>query len=81
MDEQSKQYQFAELLNILEIASALQVKNVLTGVARELLTEYLSSVMRMLNESEDAKNLLEPLIERETTYKYLHIYYRRLRQA
>lgn len=41
VDEPAKHQQFAELLNIIEISCALQVRKVFTGVSRELLTAYL----------------------------------------
>jgi len=79
-DEAVKQYQFAELLNLLEIACALRIRNVLTGVSRELLTEYLDDVMRLLNTSDDAKGRLEALIHSKTTFKYLRLYLKYLRK-
>ena len=79
-DEAIKQHQFAELLNLLEIACALRIRNVLTGVSRELLTEYLDDVMRLLNTSDDAKERLEALIHSKTTFKYLRLYLKYLRK-
>jgi hypothetical protein len=75
-DGSAKQHQFAELLNIIEISCALQVRRVLTGVSRELLTEYLDGVLNLLNDDKDAKNLLIPLIQRPTTFKYIRLYFR-----
>jgi hypothetical protein len=70
-DEATKEHQFADLLNTLEIASALCVKRVLVGVSRELLSEYLSDVMDIFDHNEDAKRRAEALVLSETTFKYL----------
>lgn len=79
-DEVAKQRQLAELLNVLEISCALQVKGVFTGVSRELLTEYLDSVLRLLNDNEDAKNRLTSLVEAETTFKYIGLYLQKIKK-
>jgi hypothetical protein len=75
----AKQHQFAELLNILEIACALKIKRVLTGPSREILTEYLDGVLTLLKSSNDAKDRLGNLIHAPTTFKYIGQYLRRLR--
>jgi hypothetical protein len=70
-DEPAKLHQFAELSNVIEIACALCVKKVFIGIPRELLTEYLDDVMRLLDANDDAKGRLETLIHSETTFKYI----------
>jgi hypothetical protein len=67
-------------LNALEIASALCIKKVFVGVSRELLTEYLDEVMGLLRNNDDAKGRLDALIRTETTFKYLELYLRTLRE-
>jgi len=69
-----KAHHFADLANLLEIACALHVKKVFVGVSREFLTEYLDDVLQLLDESDEAKRMLEPLIHSPTTFKYLRIY-------
>jgi hypothetical protein len=73
-DDEAREYEFAELANVLEIACALCLKKVYVGVARELLTEYLDEVMHLLDGSEYAKRRLEALIRSPTTFKYLRRY-------
>jgi hypothetical protein len=70
-DENKKGHQFAELANLLEIASAFQVKGIFVGVSRELLTEYLDDVLRLLDGNDDAKRRLAELAHSDTTFKYL----------
>jgi hypothetical protein len=77
--EVAKQHQFAELLNALEIAAALCIKKVFVGVSRELLSEYLDDVMGLLRNNDDAKQRLETLIHSESTFKFLALYLRSLR--
>ena len=76
-DTNDKEYQFAELANLLEVACALHVKSVFVGVSRELMTEYLDDVGKLLDTSEEAKRQIEQLIHSKTTFKYLRIYLER----
>lgn len=73
-DEDKKSHHFAELANLLEIACAFQVKGIFVGVSRELLTEYLDDVLKLLNGNADAKQRLEKLSHSDTTFKYLKSY-------
>lgn len=72
--EEAKQYQFAELLNILEISCALKIKRVFTGISRELLTEYLDSSLTLLNGNNDAKYRMGNLTQCPNTFKYVARY-------
>lgn len=66
-----RKHQFAELVNLLEIACALEFDKALVGKPRELLTEYLSDVFDMLNENEMARRLIAELISGPSTMKYV----------
>jgi hypothetical protein len=79
-DESSKQHNFAELSNALEIACALSVKRVFVGVSQELLTEYLDDVLTLIDANEDAKLRIRALIHSETTFKYLVSYFSNFRR-
>lgn len=63
-----KNYQFAELANLLEISCALCTKRIFSGVAKKLLTTYLIEVFSLFNSNEYCKERLVLLQKKETTF-------------
>lgn len=74
--EAHRHHEFADLANLLEIACALELDRAFKGKPREILHEYLESVITMLSQDEDARNRLGLLKGRETTFKYISEYFR-----
>lgn len=74
--DDARRHQFADLMNLLEIACALEFDKALVGKPREILTEYLSEVFGILNGNGEAKELVEGLIGAPTNMKYVQRYIR-----
>lgn len=74
--DDARRHQFADLMNLLEIACALEFDKALAGKPREILTEYLSEVFDILNGNEEAKELIGGLIGAPNNMKYVQQYTR-----
>lgn len=70
-DDDRRSHEFAELLNWIELACALDADKAFTGKPRELLREYLSDVFGIIYGNDFAKSKLEELSHSPTTFKYL----------
>ena len=68
--ETAKNYEFFELLNLLEIACGIHCEKSLFGVSRELSQEYTEHVLLLIEHSQDARGRLEAAIHAPTTLKY-----------
>lgn len=75
--DDAKQYEFAELANLLEIACAAHLDRAFKGNSGEILGEYLTSVFALLSDNPDAKSRLRLLIDTPTTFKYVRQYMRK----
>lgn len=79
-DPEKRAYEFAELMNVVEIACAIHISRSLTGVTRELLEEYLGDTLSLIEGNEEATSRLRALIHSETTFKYVTAYLRQNRR-
>jgi hypothetical protein len=69
--EQAKDYEFSELANLMEIASAIHMEKSLFGISRELSSEYLEHVLLLIEGNDDARRRLEAGIHKPNTFKYI----------
>jgi hypothetical protein len=69
--EEAKQYEFSELMNLLEIGCAVYWERSLSGVSRELIEEYLGNVLSLLGSNSDARGRIEQMRHSPTTFKYI----------
>lgn len=72
--EEAKDYEFSELLNLLEIACAILCEKSLFGISRELSREYVEHVILLIEGDADARRRLEDAIHSPTTFKYIRHY-------
>lgn len=69
-EEANRQYEFSELMNLIEIGAAIYIEKALTGAARELHEEYLRDVLKIIENHTDARNRIEEMRHSSTTFKY-----------
>lgn len=70
--ENKKQFELAELLNLFEIACAIYLEKSLTGNSRELVFEYLDSILKILiTNKEVSEQVRRELIQSKTTFKFI----------
>jgi hypothetical protein len=70
-NQEERQYEFAELMNLLEIGSAIYLEGSLAGVSRELTEEYLGNTLSLLESHKDARARIELMRHSPTTFKYI----------
>lgn len=66
-----REFEVAELANLLELACAVYLDGGVHGAAREMLGEYLNEVLEILGSDREMRKQLSELKERPNTYKYL----------
>ena len=76
-DDDARRHEFADLMNILEIACALEFDKTFVGKSREILTEYLSEIFDILMGNKEAKERIENLKGTSTNMKYVQWYMRK----
>ena len=69
--ETARQYEFSELMNLIEIGCAIYLERSLSGVSRELIEEYLGNTLSLLEGNEDARKRIEPMRHSPETFKYM----------
>lgn len=70
-NEQVAQYEFSELLNLFELACAIQSEHSLVGVSRELAEAYIKDSWELLSNSEDAKKRIRVTLTTPKTFNYI----------
>lgn len=73
-DETTAKFQFAELVNLLELACAILIDKAVHGAAREILDQYVAKVLRILANSPSACDRIAELKEDRDTFKYVRRY-------
>lgn len=74
------EFEFAELINLIELACAVYLDAAVHGATREMLEEYLVEVLEILRADDVARKRMAGLMERPNTYKYLKLFLRRMRR-
>jgi hypothetical protein len=69
--EATKDHEFSELANLLEIACGIHWEKSLFGVSRELSQEYVEHVLLLLEGNDDARQRLVRAVHAPTTFKYI----------
>lgn len=73
-NEADANFQFAELVNLLELACAILIDKAVHGAARDVLDQYVAKVLRIFAESPSACDRVAALKEDEDTFKYVQRY-------
>lgn len=73
-DEVATAFQFAELVNLLELACAILVDKAVHGTTRELLDQYVAKALKILAGNQPACDRIEALREDPDTFKYVRRY-------
>ena len=69
--EDGRQYEFSELMNLLEVGCALHGERSLSGVSRELTEEYLRDSLSLIEKYPDVRRRIESMRHSPTTFKYI----------
>lgn len=69
----ARDYEFAELMNLLEIACAIEWEESLTGVSREIASEYLAQNLQLLQSNDYAREKIQAAVHAPTTFKYISL--------
>ena len=65
------EFEFAELVNLLELACAIHQDKAVHGASREMLEEYLLDVLSIFRDDAGARQQIALLRDRPNTFKYL----------
>lgn len=74
------EFEFAELVNLIELACSIYLDKAVHGAAREMLEEYLLEVLEILRSDDGARNRIASLMERPNTFKYLRRFFGEMRR-
>lgn len=75
-----RDYEFNELMNVLEIGCAIEWEGSLIGVSRELVRDYLSQVLQLLDKNQDARARILAAVHDPSTFKYISEFIKRERR-
>jgi hypothetical protein len=67
----NRRHQLSELMNLLEIASAIHLEGSLAGVSDDLVKDYLNSVLRLLIGDSYSESEIPTLLEDPKTFIYI----------
>jgi hypothetical protein len=70
-DVQDREYELAELMNLLEIACAAHAEGSITGNSHKLLFDYLDRVLRALIHNSYANEQIGLLLQSKDTYRFI----------
>jgi len=73
-NDTDQQYELSELMNLLEIASAIYIERSLAGVSRELMAAYLDRSLRLLRDNENTSKRVAAMRDTPNTFKYIQKY-------
>lgn len=77
---QQAEFEFAELINLLELACAIHQDKAVHGASREMLEEYLLDVLAIFRDDEGVRQRIASLRDRANTFKYLKRFLSEMRQ-
>ena len=80
-EEEERQYEFSELMNLLEIGCAIYLEGSLSGVSRELAEEYFGNTLSLLEAHPEARSRIETMRHSPTTFKYIRKFLIRMGRA
>jgi len=74
-NEETRSYELAELMNLLEIACAILNEKSFAGVSKKLLNDYLNEVVSLLCNDVGASKAIEGLFSSPTTFEHIRKFY------
>jgi hypothetical protein len=69
-DNEEMRYQFADVMNLIEINTGLHDAKSLAGVSEELSTAYLKSILRNIRDNTDFVQMISELKDEPKTFHY-----------
>ena len=73
-DSTRQQYELSELMNMVEIASAIYLEGSLSGVSRELMEAYLDRSLSLLANNPNARKQISAMLDSPATFKYIRMF-------
>lgn len=70
-DDNGRQYQLSELMNLAELACAIHSERSFVGISRELIEDYLQSSLSLLANNEDVRKRIPAMFHSRETFKYI----------
>lgn len=70
-EERAKDFEFAELCNLLEVACATYLDRAVHGKSRKILRDYLVSVLGLMAADENVRQRITPLRERPDVFEFV----------
>ncbi len=70
-EENAKQYEFSELLNLFELACAIHSERSLVGVSRDLAGSYIRESLQLIEGNEDARKRINKTLTTPETFHYI----------
>lgn len=80
-DIDAQEYEFAELLNLFEIACALHLDGSFHGVSKELIEKYLCDTLSLIAANTDAYARISALKDSPATFKWLRNFLRQMARS
>lgn len=74
-NEDTKWYELAELVNLLEISSAILNEKSFAGVSKDLLKDYLSEAVSLLINDPYASKAVDKMWSAPTTFEHIRKFY------
>jgi len=79
-EDTKKSHEFAELLNVLEIACAIHHEGSLFGVSKTLSRDYIENIIILIENDDKARMLLETMIHAPNTFEFIALFRKRMRK-
>ena len=70
--DEIKWYELADLMNLLELASAILNEKSFAGVSKDLLSDYLNEAVFLLRNNQYAETAIERMFSTPTTFEHIH---------
>lgn len=70
-DDAGQQYELSELMNLVELACAIDSEHSFVGVSRKLVREYLENSLLLLSNNENAGRRIPAMFTSPTTFEYI----------
>jgi len=70
-DNAARQYELSELMNLAELACAIDFEGSFVGVSKELLIDYLEYSLPLLLNDAEARARIPAMLDSPKTFKYI----------
>jgi len=78
--EPERDFEFAELANVFEIACAIHLEGSVHGASKRLLHDYLCNALKIIETNVDARERMTRLRETPTTFEHLDKFLTRMKK-